>query len=127
VSSWLVEHAAEECCSLTTTGRRSGRAHEIEIWFAVAGDVLYMVSGNPRPSDWYLNAQADPEVTLRLGGETRRAVARAVTDADERRMIGDLLDAKHPSYSDASLGLTHHRWAYEAPALALESWSEPLG
>ena len=123
--SWLAEHADEECCYLTTTGRRSGRPHEIEIWFAVVGDVLYMVAGNPRPADWYLNALADPAVTVRLGGITRRAVARHVTDADERRLVGDLLDAKHPTYSDASLGLTHHRWAYEVPALAIEAWATP--
>jgi len=123
--SWLAEHAGEECCDLTTTGRRSGRPHEIEIWFAVAGDVLYMVSGNGESSDWYLNALADPAVTLRLGGITRRATARAVTDPAERRRIGDLLDAKHPTYSDASLGLTHRRWAYEVPALAIEAWSTP--
>jgi len=49
--SWLDQHVDEECCYLTTTGRRTGRLHEIEIWFAVAGDVLYMVAGNPTPAD----------------------------------------------------------------------------
>ena len=32
------EHAAEQYCYLTTTGRVSGRPHEIEIWFAVGPD-----------------------------------------------------------------------------------------
>ena len=123
--SWLDQHVDEECCYLTTTGRRTGRRHEIEIWFAIAGDVLYMVAGNPRPADWYLNALADPAVILRLGGDTRAARARQVTDADERRLIGDLLDAKHPTYSDASLDLTHHKWADEVPALAIGDWSPP--
>ena len=70
-------NADEECCDLATTGRRSGRPHQIEIWFAVAGDVLYMVSGNGDSADWYRNALADPAVTLRLGGIARRATARA--------------------------------------------------
>jgi len=123
--SWLDQHVDEECCSLTTTGRRTGRRHEIEIWFAVAADVLYMVAGNPRPADWYLNALANSAVTLRLGGDTRTARARPVSDADERRLVGDLLDAKHPTYSDASLDLTHLKWAYEVPALAIGDWSPP--
>jgi deazaflavin-dependent oxidoreductase (nitroreductase family) len=123
--SWLDAHVDEECCDLTTTGRRSGRPHEIEIWFAVAvaGDVLYVVSGNGPGSDWYRNALADPQVTVRLGGVSRRALARDVTDAGERRMVGDLMDAKYPSYEDLSLGLKHHRWAYDVPALAVEQWS----
>ena len=124
--SWLDAHAVEECCSLTTTGRRTGRAHEIEIWFAVAGDVLYMVSGNGPSSDWYRNALAAPAVTLRLGDQSRRATARDVTDADERRTVGDLMDAKYPAYSDAALGLTHQRWCYDVPALAIGSWSAPV-
>lgn len=120
--SWLDAHVGEECCDLTTTGRRSGRPHEIEIWFSVDGDSLYLVSGNG-PSDWLLNARADPDVVVRLGGETRRAVAREVVHVEERRRVGDLMDEKYPSYSDASLGLTHQRWCYEVPALAIESWS----
>ena len=32
---WLRQHAADDFCYLTTTGRRTGNPHEIEIWFAV--------------------------------------------------------------------------------------------
>lgn len=124
--SWLEAHIGEECCDLTTTGRRSGRPHEIEIWFAVAGDVLYVVAGNGESADWYRNALAEPAVTLRLGGEARRATARPVTDPDERRRAGDLMDAKYPTYEDLSLDLPHRTWAYDVPALAIERWSDPI-
>ena len=123
MSSWLDAHAGEECCDLTTTGRRSGRPHEIEIWFCVDGDALYVVSGGGESSDWYRNALADPAVTLRVGGDARRATARRVTEPGERQRIGELMDAKYPAYEDLSLGLGHHRWAYEVPALAIGSWA----
>ena len=37
--------AAEDYCYLTTTGRVSGEPREIEIWFALEGGSLYMLSG----------------------------------------------------------------------------------
>ena len=37
--------ADEDYCYLTTTGRVSGEPREIEIWFGLAGDTLYMLSG----------------------------------------------------------------------------------
>ena len=37
--------ADEDFCYLTTVGRVTGRPHEIEIWFAIEGQTLYMLSG----------------------------------------------------------------------------------
>ena len=56
VTSWLTRHAAEECCDVTTIGRRSGKAHEIEIWFGVIDDTMYLISGNGPTADWFRNA-----------------------------------------------------------------------
>lgn len=122
-TSWLAAFVGEECCDITTTGRRSGRPHEIEIWFSVAGDTLYLVSGNGVDSDWYRNALAEPAVIVRLGDQVRRGMARTVADAEERQRVGELMDAKYPSYADESLGLSHQRWAFDVPALAIGAWS----
>ena len=43
--------AGEDFCYLTTTGRVTGRPHEIEIWFALDGATLYMLSGGRGRSD----------------------------------------------------------------------------
>ena len=43
--SWLTAHADEENCYVTTKGRRSGNPHEVEIWFGVVNDTLYLISG----------------------------------------------------------------------------------
>src|SRR3954454_12010564 len=108
--SWLTAHADVECCDVTTTGRRTGNNHEIEIWFGVHDDTLYLISGNGSGADWYRNALAAGTAAVRIGGETHRGRARDVTDPDERRRVGELLGAKHPTYEDPSIGLTHHRW-----------------
>ena len=44
--SWLEPLDEVENCYLTTIGRRTGKAHEIEIWFGVLDGTLYLISGN---------------------------------------------------------------------------------
>lgn len=68
---------------LTTTGRRSGRPHRIEIWFALVDGVVYLLSGGGDRSDWVRNLSVSPEVVLELGAERRTRSARIVTDPDE--------------------------------------------
>ena len=120
--SWLAGHADVECCDVVTTGRRTGNPHEIEIWFGVDGDTMYLISGNGSGADWYRNALANPDVVVELAGETHRGIARDVTDADERRRVGDLMGDKYRWDGDASIGLTRQAWCYEVPVLAISNW-----
>ena len=121
---WLAARADVECCDVTTTGRKSGRPHRIEIWFAVGGDAIYLISGNGESADWYRNLVADAAVTVDLGGETRSGLARVVTDADERRQMGEVLGAKYSSWQgDSSIGLTRDAWCFEVPLVAIDRWS----
>jgi deazaflavin-dependent oxidoreductase (nitroreductase family) len=117
---WPSEVADVECCDVTTRGRRTGRSHEIEIWFALDGPSLYLVSGNGPTADWYRNMLADPHVTVRLNGESYDASARPVTDPVERRRAGDVMGAKYVWGGDPSIGLTYDAWCYEVPAVVLE-------
>jgi deazaflavin-dependent oxidoreductase (nitroreductase family) len=124
VTAWLAEHAGEDCCDVTTLGRRSGKPHEIEIWFGVLDDTMYLISGNGPSADWYRNALAHPRVSVRLAGSDHRGVARAVTDADERRRVGDLMGQKYRWDGDASIGLTYRAWCYDVPVLAISEWDD---
>jgi deazaflavin-dependent oxidoreductase (nitroreductase family) len=58
---------SEEYCYLTTVGRRTGRPHTIELWFAARGDTLYLISGGGDRSDWVRNLQADGAAIVRVG------------------------------------------------------------
>ena len=124
VTSWLTGYVDDDCCDVTTTGRRSGKPHEIEIWFGVIGETMYLISGNGPTADWYSNALVNPRVSVRLKREIRNGLARDVTDADERRRVGDLMGKKYPWEGDSSIGLTRHAWCYDVPVLAIDRWDD---
>jgi deazaflavin-dependent oxidoreductase (nitroreductase family) len=91
---------ALDYCYLTTVGRVSGDAHEIEIWFALHDGILYLLSGGREGSDWVKNLRVNADVTVRLGAETRAARARMVTRSDEDELARRLLVEKYrPRYS----------------------------
>ena len=90
-------------CYLTTIGRVSGRPHTIEIWFALDGRTLYLLSGGGGRSDWVRNLRRHPEVTVRLGRRDAAEVpgtARVVEPgSDEDELARRLVVAKYqPSY-----------------------------
>src|SRR5437762_12235586 len=63
--SFMTEFASfadEDFCYLTTTGRVSGKAHTIEIWFALHDNTVYMLSGGGEKSDWVKNLRHQPDV-----------------------------------------------------------------
>jgi deazaflavin-dependent oxidoreductase (nitroreductase family) len=89
----------EDFCYLTTRGRVTGRPHEIEIWFAVDGDTVYLLSGGGDRSDWVRNLRAEPAVTVRVGDTTYPATARVIDDSDEERRARTLVfDKYQPRY-----------------------------
>ena len=119
-TTWLAAGADIENCYLTTTGRRTGQPHEIEIWFGVLDATLYVVSGNGPTADWYQNLVTDPRVTVQIDAITRKGIARPVTEPDERERVGDLMGSKYVWEGDPAIGLTYEAWCYEVPAVAVE-------
>ena len=87
--------ASESYCYLTTTGRVSGKPREIEIWFGLDGDTLYMLSGGGERSDWVKNLTREPAVTVRIGDRTFEGRARIVIDQDEDARARALLLEKY--------------------------------
>jgi deazaflavin-dependent oxidoreductase (nitroreductase family) len=73
--------ADTEYCYLTTTGRHSGRAHRIEIWFVAHNDGAYLLR-NSAGADWYRNLVADPAVQLEIAGEQRSTSGQPVAAED---------------------------------------------
>ncbi len=110
--------AAEPYCYLTTTGRVTGRPHEIEIWFAIEGSTAYLMNGNSKydagQADWVRNLRREPSVRLRLGGRMFEGTARVVTDASEDARVRALLVAK---YATAEQPLTE--WGQSALPVAV--------
>ena len=88
----------EAFCYITTTGRRTGRPHRIEIWFAGerGGRTIYAMADGRERADWVRNVMADPRVTVRVGSQEGEAVGRVVEAAsDEDALARRLLLAKY--------------------------------
>ena len=102
VAADLASLAGEAFCYLTTNGRVTGRAHTIEIWFALNEGTLYMLSGNgPRHrADWVRNLMKTPAVTVRIGDREFSGSGRVVEDGEEDALARRLLLEKYePMYS----------------------------
>lgn len=94
--------ATLDYCYLTTTGRRSGRPHRIEIWFSLYEGVLYLLSGGRDRSDWVRNLTSSPDVLVELGDRTRATRARVLEpgsedDALARRLV---VEKYQPGYGE---------------------------
>lgn len=97
----MQQHADDDFCYLTTTGRVTGRPHEIEIWFTLSGSTLYMLAGSREKADWVKNIKKNAQVSVRLGGTTLAGHARIVEDADEDALARRIVVAKYqPRDSD---------------------------
>ncbi len=91
--------AAEPYCYLTTTGRVSGEPRTIEIWFAIEGKTLYLLSGGRDRSHWVRNTRRTPVVSVRIGDQHLAGEARVVTDDAEDALARRLLLEKYaPGY-----------------------------
>jgi deazaflavin-dependent oxidoreductase (nitroreductase family) len=98
---WPARWATEPYLYLTTIGRRTGRPHRIEIWFAAHDGRLYLLSGGRERADWVRNLQANPRVTVELGGETRVGAAHVLeAGTAEDQLARELLLAKYAATED---------------------------
>jgi deazaflavin-dependent oxidoreductase (nitroreductase family) len=108
--------AREPFCYLTTRGRVTGRPHRIEIWYALEGGTLYLLSGGRERSDWVKNLRRTPGVTVELGGQLFAGRARIVDDPDEEEHARTLV---HDKYAE-SYGGDLSRWRRSALPVAVD-------
>lgn len=113
----LAKLSKEDYCYLTTTGRLSGRPHEIEIWFGVEGTSLYLLSGGGYDSDWVKNLQKNPNVSVRIGKHKFGGVARLVDDQEKELRARYMLAEK---YQEWEQGRTLSEWARTALVVGIE-------
>ena len=75
---------------MTTTGRKSGKPHRIELGFLQL-DGHYYITGMPgRRRDWLANLEVEPNFTIHLKRGLQAdvpVVARIITDDDERAEV----------------------------------------
>jgi deazaflavin-dependent oxidoreductase (nitroreductase family) len=98
-----VRPPSDDYCYLTTIGRRSGRPHRVEMWYAASGETLYLLAGGGRSADWVLNLAAEPAVTVEVEGQIRSGHARVVESSDESEHARSLVFAKYAPRNSGDL------------------------
>jgi deazaflavin-dependent oxidoreductase (nitroreductase family) len=110
--------ADEDFCYLTTTGRNSGKPHEIEIWFGIREGRLYLLSGGGGGADWVKNLKKEPTVKVRINSQTTSAHARILRpNTNEDAAARELLDGKYMGWRE---GRKLSSWARGALPVALD-------
>lgn len=93
----LVNFRREPYLYLSTRGRRTGQAREIEIWFTEREGCFYVIAEYDT-SHWVQNVRIHSEVQVRVAGRNFAARARmlsAESDGDLLRTVQDLSQKKY--------------------------------
>ena len=112
----LLRLKTENYCYFTTTGRVTGRLHEIEIWFGLNDTTLYLLAGDGK-SDWVKNLTKHPSVTVRIAKYTFTATARVVKDEQEEITARYLLAEKYQEWEE---GRMLSEWARTALVVGID-------
>jgi len=80
--------AGKQTTLLSHYGRKTGKPHEVTIWFVLGDDKLFIGTANVK-RQWVSNVQKTPKIKLSIGGETFEGNARFLTDrAEHERAMG---------------------------------------
>ena len=108
---------------ITTTGRRTGRPHRIEIWFHNLDGELYITGRPGRTRDWLANLRVAPDFVFHLKRGVQAdlpARAEEITDPQEREKI--LRRIMIESWNNPISKVDHiiDRWVAGAPLIRVE-------
>ena len=117
VTSLLSQLADVDYCYVTTAGRITGKPHEIEIWFGMIGETIYLLSGGGDESDWVKNMRVQPKVKVRIATRKFTGQARFKLGAEEESQARRLLAGKYQGWRE---GRKLSEWAQTALPVAIE-------
>lgn len=74
--------AGKKTTRLTHYGRKTGKPHEVTIWFVLENDRLYIGTANAK-RQWVQNVQQTPNIKMIIGDERFDGTARFLNDRSE--------------------------------------------
>ncbi len=77
----------EKFVYLTTKGRKTGKNHEVELWFALANDKIYL-SHEGEYTDWMKNLAKNSAVNIKIGSENFEGEAALTQLGSQSREVG---------------------------------------
>ena len=112
-----IKHALERgrTIDITPTGRKSGQAQRIEIWFHNLDGQIY-ITGSPGRRNWYANLRANPAFTFHLKEGVQADLPARATPIEEesarRAIMSRLLQRLNRSQDLES-------WVADSPLVAV--------
>ena len=84
----------EKYIHLTTLGRRTGKPHEVELWFAFSDGKLYL-SHEGKHTDWMKNVAKNERVSVKIGSLKSDASAKILKEGRSRDIGSRVLYEKY--------------------------------
>ena len=81
--------------TITVTGRKSGRAISIPVWFALQEGKLYLLPVSGSDTQWYKNVLKNPTIRIDAGGDNAELRVVPVTDPKQVSSIVEKFRAKY--------------------------------
>jgi deazaflavin-dependent oxidoreductase (nitroreductase family) len=89
--------AGKQTTHLTHYGRKTGKPHEVTIWFVLDDEKFYIATANIS-RQWVRNVQKTPQIKLSIGGEKFEGTARFLTDHNEHERAMAAIRRKYWMY-----------------------------
>src|ERR1700752_4798897 len=80
--------------NITVTGRKSGRAISIPVWFVWEDDKLYLLPVQGSDTQWYKNVLKKPSIRIDARGAEAELKAVPVTDTAQVSSVADKFRSK---------------------------------
>jgi len=73
--------------TITVTGRKSGRAISIPVWFVLEGGKLYLLPVQGSDTQWYKNVLKNPSIRIEAGSAKAEVQAVILKDAAQAKSV----------------------------------------
>jgi len=81
--------------NISVTGRKSGRAISIPVWFVVDDEKLYLLPAYGSDTQWYKNVLKNPLIRIGAAGAEAEFKVVPVTDATQVSSVVEKFRAKY--------------------------------
>jgi deazaflavin-dependent oxidoreductase (nitroreductase family) len=81
--------------TITVTGRKSGRAISIPVWFVWEGEILYLLPVEGSNAQWYKNVLRNPSMRIKTGKDEAEVKAVPFIDAEQVSSVVEKFRSKY--------------------------------
>jgi deazaflavin-dependent oxidoreductase (nitroreductase family) len=81
--------------NITVTGRKSGRAISIPVWFVSEDNKLYLLPVSGSDTQWYKNVLKNPSIRVEAGNTKAEVKVAPVTDPKQVASVAEKFRAKY--------------------------------